>query len=322
MIDTPTKTLLSATHPTVAAQKSHHDTSRKQWDEVAKLRSRASELKTKVQAVTSQAEQETRQRKTLQTTYDALTKHRRELSVQLQLVTKSREIAEEKLAAMRKTLNDERAAMVHERVQWRPQLENLKRENEKLESNVKGLEARYTSSTSKVRQLEATIVQIKNSLAKTTADLQSSRDLQTKQVADRDLAGAAEKKLASLQEELDIIKRRHKKSLESMLQIQQNLKKQLQQAQLEKTTAEHEIVRTVEKLKQAEQARDEAIASRNMVVEECERQMDTVKVAAANEKVGPLDDTLLFSMIALTLFAVFYSDAGVDGELKRIQGDY
>jgi chromosome segregation ATPase len=126
MIDTPTNTLLSGKHPTVAAQQSLHDPSRQHWEELAKLRNKTVELKTKFHAATTEAEHETRQRKTLQTTYDALSKQRKELSAQLDIVAKSRDIAEEKLATMRKSMNEERAAIAHERVQWRPQLEKLR----------------------------------------------------------------------------------------------------------------------------------------------------------------------------------------------------
>ena len=285
MIDTPTKSLLSGMHPTVAAQQSRHDnTTRQTWDELASLRSKTVELKTKVQAATTEAEHETRQRKTLQATYDALAKQRKELSVQLELVTKSRDAAEEKLEAMRKSFNEERASMAHERLQWRPQLAKLKKDNDILESKQKELELQCSSSKTEVRELNAQVVRLQNTTAILEAELRSCQELNSKQTAEHNLAMTVEKRLASVQKELDTIKCRHQKSLGSMLQIHQNLKAQLQQALLEKKTIQDELVESIAAREKAEKAKHDEVASIIADAENSKRQME-LKMASIEEKV-------------------------------------
>jgi len=259
MLDTPTNSLLSGSHPTVAAQQSQYDISRKTWDELATLRSKTLELKTKVQDATTEAEQEARKRKTLQSTYDALTRQRKELSVQLELITKSRDAAEEKLAIIRKSLNEERAAVVHEQCQWRPRIDELKAENEKLETRQKDLEAQCLVSGTRVRELESKLAQQQRTMENISAELRSSQEWLAKQMGDHREAVETEKKLATAQEELHTIKRRHQKSLGSMLQIQQSLKSDLQNLQTEKKSSEELIAKHVEDLNQAEKAKEDAI---------------------------------------------------------------
>lgn len=303
MFDTPTKSLLSGRHPTVAAQQTRHDiSSRQTWDELATLRSKTVELKTKVEAATTEAEHETRKRKTLQTTYDALAKQRKQLSVQLEIVSKSRDVAEEKLAAMRKTMNEERTSMTHERLRWRPQLENLKKDNEILETKKKELEIQCSSSNSKVRELDAQLLRLQNSMAKMEAELRSSKELHSKHIVEQNLAMAAENRLASVQEELDTIKLRHQKSLGSMLQIQKNLKDQLQQALFDKKTTEEEMAEYIAARKQAEKANDDKVAKIVTVAENSKRQMET-KMVLMEQKVrfgldGIKPDTSAFLLVA------------------------
>ena len=244
MIDTPTKSLLSDEAPSVAAQQSRYDARKEQWEEIAKLRSTTSELKHRVQEVTNEASLETRKRKTLQTTYDALAKHKKELSVQLELVTKSREAAEEKLDSMRKTLGEERLAMAKERVQWRPEMDRLSREKTKFESKSKELEAQCVSAEQKVQELGQRVNRLEKELSDTKAKLQekqaSQTALQPRVEQSEKARRKAEETLAKVQNELDTIKGRHHKSLTSLLDMQQKIKEDLKQAQEGKKNSQRE----------------------------------------------------------------------------------
>lgn len=282
MIDTPTKSLLSSKHPTIAAQQSLYDDKRNMWDELANLRSKTSELRTKLQAATDKTEQETRKHKTLQDTYDALTKHRKELSLQLDSVTKSRELAEQKLDEMRKILNEERESMMSERVQWRPQLENLTAENEKMASRNKELELQRTAADLQIGQLEIRISEAETSLKTTQAELQQSQDLLSKEVAKQNSATATREKLLSLQSEIAATKKRHQKSLGSMLQIQQTLKNQLQEAQSATQTAEGKIPELLADLKRLEKVKEGAESEKLKAAEDAIMELEA-KLAAKNE---------------------------------------
>lgn len=258
MIDTPTKSLLSGQHPSVAAQQSRYDERKVQWDELARLRDNASELKHRVQEATAEAANETRKRKTLESTYDALAKHKKELSVQLELVTKSREAAEEKIEQMRTTLNNERAAMAKERVEWKPEMDRLSREKNKFEREAKELRVRCQSAEQKVQELGNRVRHLEKELADTKTaletNLSSQASLQPRVDQSETARRKAEQTLAQVQTELDTIKHRHQKSLGSMLEIQQKLKKKLADAEQDKKAAEEKLQQVVSELRIAKEA--------------------------------------------------------------------
>lgn len=245
MIDTPTKSLLS---PSIEAQQSRA----KQWDEVSKLRHKTSELKSQIQEVTKEAAQEVRKRKTLQTTYDALAKHKRELSVQLELVTKSREATEEKLGKLQKTLQEERNSHFKERSLWKPEIDRLTRENKNWSEQSRSLEIRCAALEESKQQLSNQIKTLETKLADAQAKLNNWESSQAAFQPALDQAEKArqnaEAKSEQVQKELEVIKRRHQKSLASLLEIQQNLKAQLQQVRQEKTATEEILKSTQQEL--------------------------------------------------------------------------
>jgi DNA repair exonuclease SbcCD ATPase subunit len=245
MIDTPTKSLLS---PSIEAQQSRA----KQWDEVSKLRHTTSELKSQIQEVTKEAAQEVRKRKTLQTTYDALAKHKRELSVQLELVTKSREATEETLGKLQKTLQDERNTYFKERSLWKPEIDRLTRENKNWSEQSRSLEIRCTALEENKQQLSSLIKTLETKLADALAKLNNWESSQAAFQPALDQAEKArqnaEAKSEQVQKEVEVIKRRHQKSLASLLEIQQNLKAQLQQVRQEKTATEEKLKSTQQEL--------------------------------------------------------------------------
>jgi chromosome segregation ATPase len=287
MMDTPTKSLLSDEHPSIAAQQSRYEARQQQWDEIAKLHNTTSELKHRVQEVTNEASLETKKRKTLQTTYDALAKHKKELSVQLELVTKSREASEEKLANMRKTLSEERAAMAKERVQWRPEMDRLSREKTKFENKCKELETRCVSADRKVQELEHKANRLEKGFSDTKAQLKEDRTLQTAllpRVEQSEKARRkAEESLAQIQNELDTIKGRHHKSLTSILDMQQKIKQELKEAQEGKKIAEENLQKAIEDLKEAKMAETNAVDRMQKAMAEAQDRDSSNKTA--NEKV-------------------------------------
>jgi len=289
MIDTPTKSLLSGQHPSVAAQQSQCEERKVQWDQLAKLRDTTSELKHRVQEATHEAANETRKRKTLQTAYDALAKHKKELSMQLELVTKSREASEERLEALRKTLSEERAAIANERVQWKPDLDRLSREKTKFQQGTKTLQTRCHSAEQKVKELEGRVKLLESELAQTKAVLERNQSSQAALQPRVDQSETARRKaeasLSQLRKELDTIKRRHRKSLGSMLENKQDLKKQLAEAQAGRKAAEKKLEQTLKEKKNAENPNEGAKSQMNVVDGESQRQGEPSR-AAAEEQVS------------------------------------
>lgn len=290
MIDTPTKSLLSGQHPSVADQRSQYEERKVHWNELSKLRDTTSQLRHRVQKATIEAANETKKRKTLQTTYDALAKHKKELSVQLELVTKSREAAEEKLDAMRKDLREERERIAKERVQWKPELDRLSREKTRFEKEADELRSQYQIVEQKVRTLEARVEHLKTTLNKTEEKLQtkeiSQAALQPRVEQAETARQKAEDSLAAANGELDATKRRHRKSLGSMLGIQQNLKKELSRAQDEKKAAETKLEKAFEDLRTVEAAKQAAMDKINGS-NQGPKNFESYKIKM-DEKVGPV----------------------------------
>ncbi len=286
MIDTPTKSLLS---PSVAAQNSRAQ----QWDELSKLRSKASELKHQIQEATNEAAQENRKRKTLQTTYDALAKHRKELSVQLELVSKSREAVEEKLASMRKNLNEERVAISKERAQWRPEINQLRREKKKWEESSNTFEARCVTAEQHAQQSERRVATLEKELVETQVMLQAQQSFQVTlqpRIEQAEKARhVAEENVSLAQNELERIKSRHQKSLASMLNIQQNLKKKLKEVREEYKVTER-------KLEELKKDLDDAQTTQTLAIEKQREAMVALEAKNSDydclkEKVGRMKIT-------------------------------
>jgi chromosome segregation ATPase len=290
MIDTPTKSLLSSTdNPSIAAQQSRYDARKQQWEEIASLRNTTSVLKHRVQEVTNEASLETRKRKTLQTAYDALAKHKKELSVQLELVTKSREASEEKLANMRKALGEERGAMAQERVAWRPEMDRLSRDKTKFENKCQELEARSVAADIKVQELQQKVNRLEKGLSDTKAQLEENQTVQTALLPRAEQSEKARRKaeesLAQVQTELNTIKGRHHKSLTSMLDMQQKSKQELKEAQEGKQIAEERHQQALQNLKEAKTAEKNAIDAMQKATAEAQ-DLNFLNTIETKQKVG------------------------------------
>lgn len=301
MIDTPTKAMLAGQHPSVDLQRARHE-EQKQQEEIAELRTKASDLKLQVQRVANEAAQENRMRKSLETTYEAMAKHKEELSVQLELVTKARQTVEEKLDATTATLQKERTAMAKERELWKPELERLQRSQKGLESRVDQLQRRCQTAETKAQQFESRVKILEKDLADTQNQLMTHKaslaGMQPRLDRSEKLRCQAEKDLQNAQAELATLKRRHGKSLDSLLKINQGIKADLKVAIAEKVVAE-------EKYQALQSDMAKAMASQK----EAETQLETIRnkpvegtVALENE-VGTLVATSkmnqLLSMLSL-----------------------
>ena len=97
MLDTPTRDILNDKHN--ALQEARYQEQQRYAAEMKGQLDQIKELKKRVKDLQKECETERSMRKTLETTYEALSNHKKELTVQLELVSKARQRLEEKLDA-------------------------------------------------------------------------------------------------------------------------------------------------------------------------------------------------------------------------------
>eukprot|EP00934_Nitzschia_sp_Nitz4_P004392 Nitzschia sp. Nitz4//scaffold48_size128905//11554//13175//NITZ4_003578-RA/size128905-augustus-gene-0.16-mRNA-1//-1//CDS//3329552916//4382//frame0 len=252
MIDTPTKALLSASHPSVSSQQAEYQHHQSQ---LKALSSKAAALEAKVK----QAEENA---KALESSYQALTKQNKELSRQLELVSSARNTVEEKLDKTTATLKSERAAASRNLSLWKPELERLRRNYDSTSAKSKDLEGRCKSAEVKARQAETRLHEIEREFEKTKAQLTTN---QSRQVALQPRLDKAEKQksqaetdLAKAKAELDMLKSRHLKSLQSMLDSHLQVKNKLKAMEESKKALEMESAKADAERKEAAKAKENA----------------------------------------------------------------
>jgi hypothetical protein len=98
MLDTPTRDILNDKHNAVQQQARYQEQQRYTAEMKGQL-DQIKDLKKRVKDLQTECETERSMRKTLETTYEALSNHKKELTLQLELVSKARQHLEQKLEA-------------------------------------------------------------------------------------------------------------------------------------------------------------------------------------------------------------------------------
>ena len=174
MIDSPSQRLLSANKPSIAMQQSRYQERRTYEEQIEQLQTTVADLEGRLKASKEEAEKESSVRKTLETTYEALSKHKKELSVQLELVSKSRSSLEEKLETLSKKASEEKASFAQQRREWEPQVAILKEKNEEISKTSEEWEARCLSSQREVEELKSQVESLKTQMQESEARHQES----------------------------------------------------------------------------------------------------------------------------------------------------
>ena len=181
MIDTPTKSMLSEKHTSIALQQSRYEERRKYESEVNKLKSTIVDLRTKLGQVQQESEKEKSVRRTLETTYEALSQHKKELSVQLELINKSRESLEEKLETAKKSVEEEKISIAKERQEWDAQLEKLNEQSQVSLKTAKEFETRCHESLDLVASRKAQMADLETKHEETIQNhIQAKESLKTR----------------------------------------------------------------------------------------------------------------------------------------------
>lgn len=205
MIDAPTNKMLSEKHTSITLQQSRYEERTKYQEQISKLASTVADLETKLEQVQQESQKEASMRKTLETTYGALTQHKKELAMQLELVSKSRESVEGKLTTANQTRQTEKASFERQRLAWQPHLDQMKRDCDKALKKSGEWEAKCLTSQRPTEELQA--------------------------------------ELATLQTELTTTKAQHEETLRSYVNTQESLllKQRLKDSEMARTKSEEEV---------------------------------------------------------------------------------
>lgn len=267
MLDTPTRHVLEKSvaqtqqqqQPSVASKPSNiadkSSTTTTTTPAAAVFQRKISELEAAQKDWQCRLERETARRKTLDTTYHALLGHRKELSVQLELVTKSREKAEEELARKVQELNRERAlasaTVAQERHDdWKAaaKLDALQKDNDWLKEQLCGAEKRRTELDSIIASLKAEAQRLEEKVKSKEAQLGKANEehLQRQREAERKLQQneeakiEAERLVAAYKNDLDAAQQELARSAQLVV-AKADLEKKCQEAESAKAAAEQEV---------------------------------------------------------------------------------
>jgi septal ring factor EnvC (AmiA/AmiB activator) len=172
MIDTPTKAMLSEKNANIALQQTRYDERKKYEEQLA-------EWQSKLTLVEQESIKEKSLRKTLETTYEALSQHKKELGVQLELVSKSRESLEERLAAVSKTLEEEKVSFARQRREWEPQLAHVNKERQAVLRQSGEWQSRFQASQRYTEELKAATKKLKKEIEAGAKLLEESKQSST-----------------------------------------------------------------------------------------------------------------------------------------------
>jgi chromosome segregation ATPase len=163
MIDTPTKSILSR-GANISLQQTRYEERRQYDDEIESLKTALGDLESKRERLTQEFEKEKSVRKTLETTYGALLKHKKELMVHMELLKNSRGKLEDELASNVISLRSTKRSMEESNKDWEKQVEALKGEKAAALDSASDFENKYKESRKKVQDLEETIAQLKTEI--------------------------------------------------------------------------------------------------------------------------------------------------------------
>jgi DNA repair exonuclease SbcCD ATPase subunit len=145
MIDSPTKDLLASNNTSLLQQR--YEEQQRALDQIKKLEQLRQDLESRLEDTKKEAEKERSLRKSLEATYGALAEHKKDLTFQLELVTKSREKLEEKAA---------RADTILSAAE-----ESHSKEKKTLETQVDDAANQKVEALEKVDSLESRLLELK-----------------------------------------------------------------------------------------------------------------------------------------------------------------
>jgi chromosome segregation ATPase len=169
MLDSPTRDILNDKNNML--QQLRYEEQKRFESQMKEQNEQMEELKSRIGALKKESEKERSLRKTLETTYEALSEHKKELAVQLEMVSHSREVLEEKVAGVDSNLEALEKSHASEKKALETQLEEVSKEKDTALEKTGTLEARLLTAEREVEELKV-------AKAATTAELEATTAMQ------------------------------------------------------------------------------------------------------------------------------------------------
>lgn len=220
MLDTPARNILGS-RLSSPAQNNYHEKS---------LSSSAGDSTSVLQ---KRLDDEIARRKTLESTYDSLTKFQKQQSLQMETITESRKDLEKELFQKESELKVEKQARSQDRMQWKPKIEMMQDEHKRLQQALNETQRQKDELKRKVEvDLAQEIAQLKQQLV-------------DKEQEQAQMSQTYEERLSNLQDEhtrqeLELQSTRQKQELEQEQRLQA-MEVQLKAAEADRDQARDEV---------------------------------------------------------------------------------
>jgi chromosome segregation ATPase len=152
MIDSPTKDLLGSNNTSLLQQR--YEEQQRSLDQIKKQEQLIQGLESSLEDTKKESEKDRSLRKSLETTYAALAEHKKDLTLQLELVSKSREKLEEKAASADTILEAAERSHSKDKKILETQVDDAANQKVEALEKVDSLEARLLTTNRLVEELK------------------------------------------------------------------------------------------------------------------------------------------------------------------------
>lgn len=216
MLDSPTRDILNDKNNML--QQLRYEDQKRCENEMKEQSEQMEELKSRIDTLKKESEKERSLRKTLETTYEALSEHKKELAIQLEMISNSRDALEEKVAGADSILEALEKSYSSEKKALETKLEEVSKEKDAALEKTGTLEARLLTAKREADELKAAKAAAMAELEANTArqeeikqglldgHLASSEILKKQLEASEEARTKASTELATVKAELEALK--------------------------------------------------------------------------------------------------------------------
>lgn len=165
MIDTPTKSILNRS-TSISLQQTRYLERQEYEEKIDALQTKLDDMKSDQKRLQEELKQEKSVNKSLQTTYDALLKHKKEVMVHLELLKNSRGKLEDDLTAHIKNLRETKREAAEADENNNKQIQSLTQEKSAALAKASDFESKYEASSKKASELEKNVASLKSEIEK------------------------------------------------------------------------------------------------------------------------------------------------------------
>jgi chromosome segregation ATPase len=153
MLDSPTRDILNDKNHML--EQLRYEEQKRAESKVEAQNEQMEELKSRVDALKKESEKERFLRKTLETTYEALSEHKKQLTMQLEMISNSRDALEEKVAGADSILEALEKSYSSEKKALETKLEEVSKEKDAALEKTGNLEGRLLTAEREIEELKA-----------------------------------------------------------------------------------------------------------------------------------------------------------------------